>query len=137
MFEIVGALITSFFEPRLTKKRNGAYILARNQSGEEVIIHDPYGQSVSIKNDEKYDEMSILLLKCERLISHFKSTMNLVKPGKHAHALNNRLVLLVNHIIYDIENGITSNMDEYHERYSHIRSSVTETSMSRIDLNHT
>lgn len=66
MFEIVGALITSFFEPRLTKKRNGAYILARNQAGEEVIIHDPYGHTLTVKNDEKYDEMSILLLKCER-----------------------------------------------------------------------
>jgi hypothetical protein len=137
MFETVGALITSFFQPRVKKIHTGSYIFTRNQSNESVIIYNPIQPSYSDVHSEQCDEMSILLLKCERLISHFKSKMNVVYPGYRAHALNNQLAMLVNDIIHDIENGVTCNVDEYHERYSYIRAPVTATSMSSVDLNNT
>jgi len=129
MFEIIGTIINSFIKP---KKYTGAYIFTQNQHGESVIIYDPYKHiETSVE-----DEMSVLLLKCERLISHFKSKMN-VYASRRAHTLNNQIVTLVNDIIYDYENGIPDNFHEYHERYLHIRGSVTVTSMSSVNLNRT
>lgn len=134
MFEIIGAIITSFINPRIKKIHNGAYIFTQNQCDEDVVIYDPYKQVVSYVHDDS--DMSVLLLKCERLISHFKSKM-ITHTGTRAHALNNQIVMLVNDIIYDAEHDITANAYEYQERYLHIRASVTMTSMSHIDLNRT
>lgn len=129
MFEIIGTIINSFIKPKI---HTGAYIFTQNQHGESVIIYDPYKQDETCIEDE----MSVLLLKCERLISHFKSKMN-VYASRRAHTLNNQITTLLNDIIYDYENGITDNIHEYHERYSHIRGSVTMTSMSTVNLNRT
>jgi ribosomal protein S15P/S13E len=132
MFEIIGTIISSFIKPKISKIHTGAYIFTQNQHGESVIIYDPYKQvETGIE-----DEMSILLLKCERLISHFKSKMN-SHASRRARVLNNQIAKLVDDVIHDYENGITDNINEYHERYSHIRGSVTMTSMSSVNLNRT
>lgn len=132
MFEIIGTIINSFIKPKVKKIHTGAYIFTQNQHGESVIIYDPYKQVESCVEDE----MSILLLKCERLISHFKSKMN-SHTNSRGRTLNNRIVGLVNDVIHDCENGIMDNIHEYHERYSYIRKSVTVTSMSSVNLNRT
>jgi hypothetical protein len=132
MFEIIGTIISSFIKPKISKIHTGAYIFTRNQHGESVIIHDPYKQVETCIEDE----MSVLLLKCERLISHFKMKMN-SHASRRGYVLNNQIAKLVNDIIYDCENGIPDNIHEYHERYLHIRGSVTATSMSSVNLNRT
>ena len=132
MFEIIGTIINSFIKPKVKKIHTGAYIFTQNQHGESVIIYDPYKQVESCVEDE----MSILLLKCERLISHFKSKMN-SRTNSRGRTLNNQIVGLVNDVIHDYENGIMDNIHEYHERYSYIRKSVTATSMSSVNLNRT
>lgn len=132
MFEIIGTIINSFIKPKVKKIHTGAYIFTQNQHGESVIIYDPYKQVETCTEDE----MSILLLKCERLISHFKSKMN-SHTNSRGRTLNNQIVGLVNDVIHDYENGIMDNIHEYHERYSYIRKSVTATSMSSVNLNRT
>ncbi len=132
MFEIIGTIINSFIKPKITKIHTGAYIFTHNQHDESVIIYDPNKRVETCIEDE----MSILLLKCERLISHFKSKMN-SHASRRAYALNNQIANLVNDVIYDYENNITDNIHEYYERYSHIRASVTMTSMSSVNLNRT
>ncbi len=132
MFEIIGTIINSFIKPKITKIHTGAYIFTQNQHNESVIIYDPYKQVETCVEDE----MSVLLLKCERLISHFKSKMN-SHTNARGRTLNNQIVGLVNDVIHDYENGITDNIHEYHERYSYIRGSVTVTSMSTVNLNRT
>jgi hypothetical protein len=132
MFEIIGTIINSFIKPKIKTIHTGAYIFTQNQHGESVIIYDPYKQVETCIEDE----MSVLLLKCERLISHFKSKMN-SHTNSRGRTLNNQIVGLVNDVIHDYENSITDNIHEYHERYSHIRRSVTMTSMSTVNLNRT
>ena len=132
MFEIIGTIISSFIKPKISKTHTGAYIFTQNQHGESVIIYDPYKQVETGIEDEMY----ILLLKCERLISHFKSKMN-SHASRRACVLNNQIAKLVDDVIHDYENDITYNINEYHDRYSHIRGSVTMTSMSSVNLNRT
>lgn len=111
-------------------------IIGHNECDEQVIIAIPNNPQ---KNEyiNKRNELTNLRLKCERLISYFKTNtfyifMDIESKIK-LHALNQ----LLDDIKYDIETGEVHYLHELNERFFLLKSKINTSSMSLNELNST
>lgn len=149
MFKTVKTILDAVFTPETSYPQsriddlttplieNGeSMIIAKNECKEQVIIAVPDNPE---KNSykAKHKELHNLLLKCERLISYFKSNTFYIFMNTESKIKLYALNQLLDDIKYDLEYGDVAFLDELNDRYLRLKSEINVSSMSLAEMNST